>query len=98
MHLQSRPGRIRTRKIPGVHGGDLAVHEDTEIQGVVGGSVVVNTGCTPIIKGVVNGNLTLEKDSVARVPGVIGGDIVEKGGKLDLTGILGGRLITEDQG
>lgn len=86
------------REIPGVIDGDLDVHEDIVLIGVVSGSVVVNTGHTLIITGVVSGNLTLEKGSVARVPGIVNGDIVDKGGELDLTGILAGRLITEEQG
>lgn len=69
--------------------GSLVVENDTEIHGMVTGSVTVKDGATLNLYGMVCKNLFAEKGSIINIYGVVSDTLVDYGANIELKGKVG---------
>jgi len=70
--------------------GDLRVNCDTQLLGMVTGSVTVEAPNTFILLGMVGKDLIAEQNSVVIINGMVAGTVINKGADLKINGVVGG--------
>jgi len=74
------------KTIRGISGGLYRISEDTCVQGVLSGELIVEPGITLVVQGVVRGNIELEPEVSLTVTGILTGDIIDGGGRVEIQG------------
>jgi len=59
-------------------------------KGIVNGNARVKSGSNLEVKGIINGDIFIETGSKVLVSGIVDGRVVNDGGDVELTGIIGG--------
>jgi hypothetical protein len=75
--------------------GDVIFRSDTDLRGTVTGSVRVERGIKLELRGTVAGDLSLAKDSTVELRGTVKGNVTNRGGSLNVYGVIKGRLTTD---
>lgn len=83
-------------EILNTHIGDVLTTEDITIRGILDGQLSVNAHHNAHIFGIVTKNVIAYKDSAVRINGIVKGDVINKGGIIEIYGIVNGRLTTID--
>ncbi len=76
-----------------IHGG-LTVTDEMRFGGLIDGNVTVRPGGNFILGGIVTGDLTVEPGGELTVHGMVKGNIRNLGGKVNVTGIVDGHILT----
>lgn len=84
------------RRITEVLEMDFSCLENTVIDGVISGSVTVHEPAELVLNGVISGSLNVNKNTYVRLNGIVNGDVTNVEGKLDIYGIINGRLLTDN--
>jgi cytoskeletal protein CcmA (bactofilin family) len=79
---------IETGKIE----GDLNVEQNYQLDGIVTGSVTVETGVHFQLNGTVNKDVVLLDGSSAQINGTVHGSVINKGGVVRIKGVVGGAV------
>jgi cytoskeletal protein CcmA (bactofilin family) len=79
----------------GIIEGDLEVEDDLSLPGMVTGNVTVLDGGTLELNGTCGKNLILEDGATAFLNGTVNGSVYNRGGKLEVCGIIYGSLHKE---
>lgn len=69
--------------------GDCVVKADTELVGMITGSVTVKPGIHLTVRGMIGGKLTAEKGSTVEIHGTVVGMVVNNGAKVEIYGTVG---------
>ena len=69
--------------------GDLRVDHDGDVEGIVSGSVTIAAGCRAEVSGIVSGDLIVEEGAVVEMSGILSGRVVNRGGEVRVTGMVG---------
>ena len=77
--------------IDGIVNGDLSVREDSELRGMVNGTLTVLAGRL-VLRGMLHGNLRACAGASAEVLGMVSGDVLLAGGHATVRGMVGGRV------
>lgn len=75
--------------------GDFLINEDTQIQGIINGSVYVEKGAHLFHYGMIKGTVTVDKGSEAQIFGFVKGDVINNGGSLIVFGTVNGAVRTD---
>jgi hypothetical protein len=75
--------------------GDFRVQGKFTLQGMIKGSVIVDSGGVFHLRGLVSRDLSLEPGSQADLRGLVIGDVVNRGGRLRVFGRISGALRHE---
>ena len=70
--------------------GDVIMDRDGRLSGMVAGDVIVRPGSTVQISGMVAGDVYVEAGAYARISGMVSGRIVNRGGAIRVSGMVGG--------
>lgn len=73
--------------------GDMDIAEDTELAGIVEGSVTVLPGSQLELRGMIIGELVLLRGSSAYIYGSLDGNIINQGGYVMVYGAVKGKII-----
>lgn len=73
--------------------GNIILDEDTQLYGLMVGSIAIPADILLELHGMIVGNLTLEVNSTAYLHGMVNGDVINKGGHLEIFGIINGKII-----
>jgi hypothetical protein len=84
------------KEIRGKIEGDLVLVEDTNLYGMVVGSVTVPKNIMLRLYGMLAGDLTLEKPSTVYVYGMVNGNIINNGAHLEVFGMVNGGIYRND--
>lgn len=95
IEIQSTGAERKMRIITERVRGDTIIREDTQIQGVVNGSVHVDKGGNLLHQGMIYGTVTVETGGEANIFGYVKGDVINNGGKLTIFGAVNGTVRTE---
>lgn len=76
--------------------GDTRIEEDTELRGMITGNVMVAPGVTLELRGMVLGSLGLERSSRVYLRGMVTGNVENRGGHLEVWGMVDGRISRQD--
>lgn len=76
--------------------GDITIIEDTNINGMVIGTITVSENVTLIIHGMIIGNIILRKNSTLFHYGFADGNIKNIEADLEVFGTVNGEIITEN--
>lgn len=76
--------------------GDVTLNQDTELHGMIDGSTIVEENISLKLHGTITGNLILHKNSTVLLHGTVNGDVINKGGLLNIFGVINGQLIRKD--
>ncbi len=63
-------------RISGILDQSLSIESDTEISGIVNGSITVRAGCHLLLSGMVEGDIVVEPGARLDVTGMVSGRIV----------------------
>lgn len=75
--------------------GDLRVAEDLVLRGLVTGTVTVASGGYCELHGIVGKDLVVEPAGIATLHGMVSHDVVNRGGDLEIYGVVSGVLHNE---
>lgn len=75
--------------------GDAIINEDTQLFGMIVGSTTISEKASLQLHGMIIGNLILKEDSKVYLHGMVNGDVINKGGYLEIFGIVNGKIIRE---
>jgi cytoskeletal protein CcmA (bactofilin family) len=64
------------RRISGILNQPLSIDTDTEVDGIVNGSITVRRGCHVLLGGMVKGDVIVEPGARLDVTGMVSGRIV----------------------
>ena len=81
------------RNINGKINGDLCLNDNAEIHGMVTGTITVLSGVTLFLYGLCGKNLIVEKNAKTIVHGMVSGNIENRGGNLEVYGLVVGRVL-----
>jgi hypothetical protein len=84
--------KIITEKIE----GETNLNEDTKLTGMIVGSTTVSENTLLQLHGMIIGNLILKKGCSVYLHGMVDGDVINKGGYLEIFGIVNGKVIREN--
>ena len=73
-----------------MHAGDLTLAEDGRFRGMVTGTLTIAAGCSVEMAGMVTGTLVVESGAEVLVSGMVTGGIVDRGGRVAVTGMVSG--------
>lgn len=76
-----------------IHRRDLTITEDTTLEGMVMGTVRVQTGVLLILRGSVAKDLLMAEGTRLELYGQVGGDILNKGLIVHNSGKVGGSVV-----
>ncbi|MDD5038255.1 MAG: polymer-forming cytoskeletal protein [Dehalococcoidales bacterium] len=82
--------------ITGINRGEIKIDQDTQLKGIIVGKVIVSGGVYLRIDGTIDGDLILEEGSTVSLRGIVTGNITNRGGSLEILGMLKGSVTTED--
>lgn len=85
------PLKEAERELGDIHQGDMHLHRDSAVTGIVYGNVVIPPNLVAEITGQVHGSVTVEAGAVAYISGVVDGTVRVFGAAL-ITGAIGGGL------
>ena len=85
------------KRFSGKHEGDLNLSGDLELAGVVTGTVTVPPGAYLRMSGLIAGNLVVERKARAKISGVVDGSVINNGGTVHVSGIVG-RVLDQFEG
>ena len=74
----------------GMQAVDLTLTEDGRFRGIVTGTLTIAAGCAVDMAGMVDGALVVEPDAAVLVSGMVNGGIVDRGGRVVVTGMVNG--------
>ncbi|RZL55017.1 MAG: hypothetical protein EOP65_10365 [Sphingomonas sp.] len=74
----------------GMHDGDVIMDRDGRVSGMVAGDVIVRSGCDVRISGMVAGDVYVEAGARARIGGMVSSRIIDRGGSIRVSGMVGG--------
>lgn len=74
---------------------DVTIKEDTVLKGMIVGNVNVIEYTEFHLRGTVVGNLNINENTLVILRGTVNGDVVNNGGKLEIYGMINGRLFKE---
>lgn len=72
--------------------GDYEVAGQLQLDGMIGGNVTVKDGALLQLNGMVVGSLVIETGGTAIVRGTVGGGAINKGGELEVYGVVHGGI------
>lgn len=72
--------------------GDFNVEQNFQLDGVITGSVTVETGVHFQLNGTVNKDVVLLDGASAQINGTVHGSVVNKGGVVRIKGVVGGSV------
>ena len=72
--------------------GDVVLHEDTTLRGMVIGGVAVDPGVHFVLRGMIVGDLTLKDGSKTELHGMVKGNVLNNGGSLKVYGMVIGSI------
>jgi len=75
--------------------GDATLREDTAFHGTINGSMTVAERVQAFFHGIVNGQLILNNNSTVYLHGTVNGDVINRGGHLEIFGVVNGRVMRE---
>jgi len=75
--------------------GDTTIDEDTELHGMIAGTVTVAEDTILQLHGKVAGSLILLPRSAAFVHGTVDGNVVNRGGYLEIFGAVTGQVVRQ---
>ena len=73
--------------------GDEIMQRDLRLLGMITGSATVNSGVSLELSGMVIGDLIVDEGATVELHGMVGGDVTNKGGRLNVYGMIQGRLF-----
>ena len=73
--------------------GNQTIVEDTQLNGIIEGDVIISSAVTFQVNGIVSGNVTLKENSIAYINGIVNGNIVNAKGHLEIFGIVNGAVL-----
>lgn len=83
------------KEIKGKTEGNIKIKENTVLRGMIVGDVKVLESAEFIISGMIIGNVTVHENTKVYIRGTVNGDVINKGGYLEVYGIVKGRLLKE---
>lgn len=75
--------------------GDFRIETDVILRGMITGDVVVSKDCTLILHGMILKDLILEEGSIVKLHGMVNQNVYNKGGTLQVYGMIMGVLKDE---
>lgn len=75
--------------------GGMTIDEDTELHGMIVGTVTVAEDAILQLHGMVAGRLILLPRSAVIVRGTVDGDVVNGGGYLEILGVVTGQVVRQ---
>ncbi len=72
--------------------GSVSIEDDFQLNGVIAGNASVKSGAFFRLNGVVVGDIILEPGSSAEINGTVNGNVLNRGGKLDVLGVILGSV------
>jgi len=72
--------------------GSITIEQDFQLNGVIAGNATVKAGAFLQLNGVVTGDIILEPSSSVEINGTVNGNVLNKGGKLDVFGVVLGSV------
>ncbi|EIZ0312397.1 hypothetical protein MNO15_004664 [Vibrio parahaemolyticus] len=73
--------------------GDVEITGEFQMHGMFTGNVVVKAGGSLMLHGMATKSVTLESGSFVNVFGIVSGDVTNNGGRLQVSGIVTGKVI-----
>jgi len=73
--------------------GSIVLSEDTQLHGMIVGSVMVPKDTVLQLHGMIIGSLTLREESTVYLHGMVMGDVINEGGHLEVFGMVNGKVI-----
>jgi hypothetical protein len=73
--------------------GDVEITSGLKLHGMITGSAIVKKGGVLILHGTVTKNVIVEDGAVVEISGMVSGDVINRGGNLQITGTVVGRLF-----
>ncbi|KIL46946.1 hypothetical protein KP77_25150 [Jeotgalibacillus alimentarius] len=83
------------KEIEGKIEDNIEIEEDTVLRGMIVGDVQVIGSAEFILSGMVVGDITLYENTNVYIRGTVSGDVINKGGSLEVYGVIDGKLIKE---
>ena len=83
------------KQVSGMINGDYTVHGKLDLTGMVSGTVRVASDGSFHLHGTVTKDLILETGSRAALDGTVTGNVINRGGRLELRGSVGGSVRHE---
>ena len=71
----------------GMHNGTLVI--EGPFDGMLNGTGIVPAGATATVSGMINGTLVVERDAVVAITGMVNGTVLDCGGAITITGMVG---------
>jgi len=75
--------------------GETVLTEGTELLGMIVGKTTVSEDTLLKLHGMIVGDLILEKGSTVYLHGTVNGDVINRGGVLQVFGIVNGRIVRQ---
>ena len=72
------------------------IQEDTRLNGMVSGAVNIVAGATLWLNGMIVGDVSVEKNARTYIYGMVSGDVINRGGDLEVYGVVNGRVLCMD--
>ena len=76
--------------------GNIVLSEDTQLHGMIVGSVMVSKDSVLQLHGMIIGSLTLREESTVYLHGTVIGDVINEGGHLQVFGTVKGKVVRKD--
>lgn len=76
----------------------IIVDRKLTLHGMVTGNVTVVPGGVLVLHGMCCQSVVVERGAAAYLHGTVGGDVLNRGGHLEVFGIVGGRVRTTERG
>lgn len=72
--------------------GDCTLIDDETINGMIAGTLTVESGVRCRLNGMVTGDLVARLGAAVEVNGTVSGDVVSAGAEIEISGVVEGRL------
>jgi cytoskeletal protein CcmA (bactofilin family) len=72
--------------------GDYAVTKDLQLHGMITGSAIVKNGVLLQLHGTVVNDLIVEKGGTAIINGTVRGNVINRGGNIEIYGVVYGSV------
>lgn len=82
---------IETGKIE----GDVSITKDFQLNGMITGSVTVETGAHFLLHGTVNKDVIVSNGASAQINGIVNGNVINQGGVVKIQGVVHGTVQGE---
>ena len=75
--------------------GDVEITSELKMHGMFTGNVTVKDGGFLILHGMATKTLIMEQGAIVEIHGTVTGDVINKGGKLSISGMVLGQIIEQ---